>query len=31
MKGGQVVRNDLSSSDYPTFLSELPHTEAKAP
>jgi len=31
MKGGRVVRNDLSGSTYPTFLSELPHTEEKAP
>jgi imidazolonepropionase-like amidohydrolase len=27
MKGGQVVRNDLNGSTYPTFLSTLPHTE----
>jgi imidazolonepropionase-like amidohydrolase len=27
MKGGQVVRDDLNGSNYPTFLSELPHTE----
>jgi imidazolonepropionase-like amidohydrolase len=27
MKGGQVVRDDLNGPNYPTFLSELPHTE----
>jgi imidazolonepropionase-like amidohydrolase len=27
MKGGAVVRNDLNGSNYPTFLSALPHTE----
>ena len=27
MKGGQVVRDDLTGSNYPTYLRALPHTE----